>query len=74
MEVDKLKQKHQKEIDQLERDLEEVRDTQARKTRNYESRIAELEEELHQALQERREAERKWLKAKDTVPVRDVGE
>ena len=73
MEVDKMKQRQQKELDQLEREADELRETAARKARNYENRIAELDDELQSALQGRRDAERKLLEARDVMPVRDHG-
>ncbi|XP_067938271.1 unconventional myosin-XVIIIa-like isoform X2 [Watersipora subatra] len=71
MEIDKMKIKQQKELDLLEREMDELREASTRKTRNYENRIAELDEELQSALHERREAERKLLSARDAEPVRD---
>ena len=74
MEVDKLRQKTQKDIELHERELDEMRDSSARKARGYESRIGELEEELNEAYQAKREAERRLLNHKDTEPSRDHGQ
>lgn len=69
-----MRQKQQKDLDQLEREMEELKETSARKARGYESKITELEEEVHAALQGKREAERKMMQSRDSVPVKDVGE
>lgn len=73
LELDKIKQRNQKEVDQLERDLEEQREAATRKSRSYESRITELDEELHAALQGKRDAERRMLELRDQAPSRDMG-
>lgn len=73
IEVDKLKQKCQKDADIHERELDELRETTARKHRNYDSKITDLEEELHSALQGKRDAERRLLEQREAVPVRDHG-
>ena len=73
LELDKMKQRNQKEVDQLERDLEEQCEAAARKARSYESRITELDEELHNALQSKRDAERKVIEMRDQAPTRDHG-
>jgi len=71
LELDKIKQRNQKDLDQVERDLEEQREAAARKGRSYEARIAELDEELHNALQAKRDAERRMIEIRDQAPTRD---
>lgn len=73
LELDKIKQRNQKDLDQVERDLEEQREAAARKGRSYEARIAELDEELHNALQAKRDAERRMIEIRDQAPTRDHG-
>lgn len=73
MEVDKLRQKTQKDVEVHERELDEMRNSAARKMRGYESRIGELEEELNDAYQAKREAERRLLNHKDAEPAHDHG-
>ena len=54
--------------------MDELRESTARKGRSYESKTAELEDELQTALQGKRDAERKLLDVRDSAPARDRGE